>query len=650
MKKVWILAVLVALAAVGTVSAIVPISFGYNGNLVVTYVSQDASGNNLFGILAPGPVVLGKTRDVTPPQVYTGKGRCSSDKPIVLYIKTPWGLTYRSDIAYNEFKFFSWPPRFVRVDHARVTPGPDGSFTVGFEDTYGGGDKDYNDVVLNVACIRENTAPVATRQFVSTNEDTAKTITLTGSDAEGSPLTFAIATSPSHGTLGSITAAGVVTYTPAPNYFGPDSFTFRVNDGSLDSAPARVSISVHAVNDAPVATPQSVTTDKNTAKAITLAGSDVEGRPLKYAVASTPSHGTLGSIVAGVVTYTPAANYVGSDSFTFRVNDGFLNSAPATVSITVTAVNHAPVAEDDTATTAEDTPADIPVLTNDHDVDTGTTLSIHSITTAPAHGTATIVGTQIHYIPAVTFTGSDTLKYKAYDGMSESNEATVSITVIAVNHAPVAEDDTATTAEDTAADIPVLTNDHDVDTGTILSIHTITVAPAHGTATIVGTQIHYVPEATFTGSDTLKYKAYDGALESNEATVTINVNAVNAAPVAAPQSVSTHKNTGRGITLTGSGHGSLIFNVISGSGPSKGSLSGSAPTLIYTPNPDYTGADSFTFTVNDGTDTSAPAAVFITVTADSVPPVPEFPSVALPAGMIVAIIGVIYFIKSTKQG
>jgi len=163
MKLSSILALLLVmlLAGIGTVSAYGPISFDYNGDLVVTYQSQDASYNNEFGLFTPGPVFLGKSHDVTPPQVYTGKGRCTAGEDVILSIKNPLKQTYRSDIPVNEWKLFPSPPylRFVPVDHAQVTPESDGSFTVGFEDEYGGYHADYNDVVLNVACVKDTPVP-----------------------------------------------------------------------------------------------------------------------------------------------------------------------------------------------------------------------------------------------------------------------------------------------------------------------------------------------------------------------------------------------------------------------------------------------------------------------------------------------------------
>ncbi len=183
----------------------------------------------------------------------------------------------------------------------------------------------HRDAVVNVA-------PIASDQSVATNEDTATPITLAASDANNDALNFSIVAGPSHGTLSG--TAPNVTYTPAANYFGADSFTFKANDGSLDSNVATVSITVNAVNDAPVANNQNKTVVENTATPITLTAGDVDSAILTYSIVAQPTHGTL-SGTAPNVTYTPQMNYEGADSFTFRVSDGSRTS-DATVSITVT--------------------------------------------------------------------------------------------------------------------------------------------------------------------------------------------------------------------------------------------------------------------------------------------------------------------------
>src|SRR5207302_1838872 len=155
-----------------------------------------------------------------------------------------------------------------------------------------------------------NDPPVAANDSYATAEDTPLTVAAPGvlandSDVDGDALTAAVVTAPAHGTV-TLAANGSFTYTPAANYNGADSFTYKANDGALNSNIATVTIAVAAVNDPPVAAAQSVTTNQDTAKAITLTASDVDGDPLTYAMVTPATHGTL-SGVAPNVTYTSAA-------------------------------------------------------------------------------------------------------------------------------------------------------------------------------------------------------------------------------------------------------------------------------------------------------------------------------------------------------
>ncbi len=187
--------------------------------------------------------------------------------------------------------------------------------------------------MVDIQVTGENSAPVASPQSLTTAEDTTLAITLTGSDPNSDPLTFAVVTTPTHGLLGGI--APNLTYTPTLNFNGADSFTFLVNDGQVDSLPATVDITVTAVNDAPLAYPQSVTTGMSQPVTITLAGSDVDGDALGFSVVVSPTHGSLSSTAPSLV-YTPAAGYFGPDGFSFVANDGSLDSLPALVSIEIT--------------------------------------------------------------------------------------------------------------------------------------------------------------------------------------------------------------------------------------------------------------------------------------------------------------------------
>jgi hypothetical protein len=266
-----------------------------------------------------------------------------------------------------------------------------------------------------------NDAPLADDQTVSTNEDTAVAIALVANDVEGSALTYT-RSNPSHGTL---TGTGAnLTYTPAANYSGPDSFTFTANDGAANSNVATVSITVAPVNDPPAANSQSVSTDEDTARQITLGASDAEAATLLFSVVSVPAHGVL-SGAAPNLTYTPAANYNGPDSFTFKANDGSLDSNVATVSITVNPVNDAPIANNQTTNVVENIATPITLIAADIE---GAALA-YSIVAQPAHGTLSGSAPNVTYTPHSNYEGPDSFTFRASDGSLTSNTATVSITV-----------------------------------------------------------------------------------------------------------------------------------------------------------------------------------------------------------------------------
>ena len=178
------------------------------------------------------------------------------------------------------------------------------------------------------------------------------------------------------------------------------------------------------VNLPPAALAQSLSTPRDTPLALTLSGTDPERATLTFAVASPPTHGALGG-AAPALTYTPAAGYEGPDAFTFTASDGTLVSPAATISITVTHVNHPPVAVADAATTDFGWPVAVAALANDTDAD-GDTISITAVT-HPAHGTATVVAGGIAYRPADGFSGGDGFSYTVSDG--HGGEATGAVTV-----------------------------------------------------------------------------------------------------------------------------------------------------------------------------------------------------------------------------
>jgi hypothetical protein len=284
---------------------------------------------------------------------------------------------------------------------------------------------------VKLQIISVNHPPVAQNQSVTTDEGLAKAITLVATDADNDPLTYAIVAQPGHGTLNGTLPN--VTYAPATQYYGSDSFTFKANDGKMDSNTATVSITVNHINHPPVAQSQSVTTDEGVAKAITLVATDVDNDPLTYAIVAQPGHGTLSGTLPNV-TYAPATQYYGSDSFTFKANDGKMDSNTATVSITVNHINHPPVAQNQSVATDEGVAKAITLVATDADNDPLT----YAIVTQPGHGTLSGALQNVTYTPASQYYGSDSFTFKANDGKVDSNTATVSITVNRTNRPPVA--------------------------------------------------------------------------------------------------------------------------------------------------------------------------------------------------------------------
>ncbi len=472
-------------------------------------------------------------------------------------------------------------------------------------------------VLLSISVI---IADATEGEGVMTEEDTPVSITLLGSDPDGDTLTYTVVTGPSHGRLSG--KAPKLTYTPQPNFNGKDSFTFNVNDGTVDGVPVTVLIMVKAVNDPPTANDDSVTTQEDTLVSITLAGCDPDGDVLSYSVVKGPSHGSL-SGTGPNLTYTPNANFNGSDSFLFKVNDGTVDSATATVSITLkpvndpptasyvgaTVQNNPPAAEDDSVTTEEDTPVSITLEGSDPDEDE---LS-YTVVESPSHGSLSGTAPNVTYTPNPNFNGSDSFTFKVSDETADSNAATVSITVTAANDTPSAKDDSTRTLEDTPiAAIDVLMNDTDADDDQLTT--SAVTQGRNGSVTINSDNtLSYSPNANFCGNDSFTYTVSDGKGGTDTATVNVKVKAVNDAPTANDDSVTTQEDKSVSIALVGNDPDgdSLSYSVIKG--PSNGSLKGTAPKLRYSPKVNFNGSDSFTFKVSDKKTDSEAATVSITV-------------------------------------
>ncbi len=465
-----------------------------------------------------------------------------------------------------------------------------------------------------------NDAPDAADDHPTTAEDTAVTVDILSNDndVEGDALTVTTVTTPTNG-IASLNIDQTITYTPNNNNNGTDSFTYTIVDGQGGSDTATVNVTITAVNDMPVALDDDVAGFEDTAVIITVLSndSDVDGDTLTVFTVTSPTNGTVVINPDNSVTYTPDLNYFGTDSFTYTVSDGNGGSDTATVSLTVNAVNDNPVANDDSATTDEDSAVIINALTNDSDID-GDTLTIDSVT-QPANGAVVNNGSDVTYTPNPNFNGNDNFTYTLSDGNGGTSTAMVTISVTAVNDAPVATDDIETTLEDNAITLFVLTNDNDVD-GDTLTVDTITQLPTIGSVTFTAVSVEYVPDNDQCGTDTFTYQINDGNSETDTAVVTITITCVNDDPVAVDDSATTNENTAVTIDLLSNDFDVDLdaLSVIAVTAPLTGTaVINGDNSITYTPNIGFSGTDGFEYTISDGNGGIAIALVSVEVLPNS---------------------------------
>ncbi|MFC1857397.1 DUF1566 domain-containing protein, partial [Thermodesulfobacteriota bacterium] len=193
------------------------------------------------------------------------------------------------------------------------------------------GTVDSDVATVSIAINPVNDFPAATDSFLFADEDQSVEIILSGGDIDGDALSYFVVDSPMHGALSG--TAPNLTYVPNADYNGGDSFTFKANDGLVDSAAATVSLTVNPVNDPPTTNDQNISLDEDTTHGVTLTGTDIEADALTYSVMDGPLHGSLSGDAPDLI-YTPDLHYNGDDSFTFKANDGNLDSGISTVLLT----------------------------------------------------------------------------------------------------------------------------------------------------------------------------------------------------------------------------------------------------------------------------------------------------------------------------
>ncbi|EJC1448997.1 tandem-95 repeat protein [Vibrio parahaemolyticus] len=393
---------------------------------------------------------------------------------------------------------------------------------------------------------------------------------------------------------------GVATITPTADWNGKETITFTAKDPSGESVSQTVDFTVAPVVDIEADSSNVV---EDTPTIINVLGNDTfegKNKVVSLDAENGPKNGTVIVNNDGTVTYTPDDNYVGKDTFTYVVTSGGVSESTS-VEVNVTPVNDAPVAKDDIATTQEDTAVTIDVLPNDTDAD-GDKLSIESASVPKEQGTVEVVDGKLVFTPAENFNGHAEITYTVTDG-ALTDQATVKVTVNAVNDTPVVESNIAdqALAEDfTPYTIDLNTAFSDVDnvdgelTFSVSGNSNIQVAIVNGIATIT-------PTADWNGSETLTFTATDPNGESVSQTVDFTV-----APVVdiEADSADVVEDTPTIINVLGNDtfeDDGKVVSLDTNNGPANGTVSVNPDgSVTYTPNDNYVGKDTFTYIVTSG--------------------------------------------------
>ena len=495
-----------------------------------------------------------------------------------------------------------------------------------------------------------NTPPVVSDKTVSTNENTPISASVIGggdSDPDGTALTVNTTpvVGPSHGVL-VLNSDGTYIYTPNANYSGTEIITFQVCDAGTPLPSACITktltITVNPVNDPPVATNDTGSTDEDTPVTITVTSNDtdVDGTidastvdldPATPGIQNTFTNtsGSWSVNASGAVTFTPASDFTGSATLNYTVNDNNgATSNTGTLTVTVNPVNDPPVATNDTGSTDEDTPVTITVTSNDTDVD-GTidastvdldpaTPGIQNTFTNTSGSWSVNASGAVTFTPASNFSGSATLNYTVNDNNgATSNTGTLTITVNPVNDAPVAADDSNVTTEGVPVSGSVSLNDSDVD-GTLVYNVTPISGPAHGTITITSDgKYTYTPENGFAGTDVIEIQVCDNGTPSLCTSEKLSIEVKPSAvvnPVTENDSITVSE--GQNIVL------GILNNDLKGSAdidagsidldpsvpgvqsvltiPGKGTASVDASGILhFEPEPGFTGTIEFNYSISD---------------------------------------------------
>jgi gliding motility-associated-like protein len=628
-------------------------SFGWNGYDGTVYASANATVNITVTAVNDAPVAVNDavtTNEDTPVTINVTTNDTDVDgtinvstvdlDPTTAGIQTTWSVAGEGSYNVDALGVVTFTPALNYNGAATV------NYTV--QDNSGATS---NVATLTVTVTAVNDAPVVSDINKTINEDTQLTFAtadFTGkfADVDGNSMTKVKITSlPANGTLklsGVAVIAGDeiltanlanLTFSPTMNWNGSTTFGWNGNDGIVYAAAnATAFITVAPSNSVPLAVGDLITTDEDTPIIMaSVAGNDISSADggniwSLVGVNGGATHGKVIMSVTGTYSYTPDANFNGSDRFIYKLCDADGDCSSAAVTITIKSVNDLPLAVDDVATTLEDiTIVNGTVTLNDIESgDGGNIWSLVGVNGGAKHGLVTMKadGT-FTYQPDANYNGTDVFNYKLCDVDGDCSEAKVTVIITPVNDLPLAVNDNVTTLEDTPV-VGATVSVNDIpsgDGGNTWSLEGVNGGAAHGNVTMDNSgRYTYTPNANFNGIDVFTYKLCDVDGDCSTAKVTVIITPVNDLPVAVNDIITTNEDT----PITGgsvaandipSGDGGNLWYLVGANG---GALHGTIAmngfgTYTYTPNANYWGSDGFTYKLCDVDGDCSTAYVSITI-------------------------------------
>ncbi len=467
-----------------------------------------------------------------------------------------------------------------------------------------------------------NDSPAIVDEIASTNEDTAISGSLAANDSDFEPgaLTYSVLNGTDHGTM-SLSTNGSYTYTPNAEFGGLDSMVYESCDIGGLCGQATLLITVVPINDSPTAINDAASGNEDTIVIGNVANDmDIEEGALTYSLLVAPANGTITVGASGSFTYNPSPNWNGTETITYNVCDGQNACDQGTLTIEINPVNDAPVATDDPNDfTFEDVELNGDVSNNDTDADND--ILLYTTTDVAQNGTFELFTDGSYtYTPDLFWNGIETFTINVCDGMDDCDASVLTIEVVSVNDGIIAQNGSGNTNEDTSLNSTIIGLAFDADNDPVT--FSVLSNVIHGTLNLLpGGSFTYTPFLNYNGPDQFTFNACDPLNACDEAIYSINVLAVNDAPVAVADDFLVNEDqvlTASIANDTDVDGDVLSYTLITN--PMYGSIVLNANgSFQYTPDSNYFGADMFTYEVCDNSLCDAIAATIEVLSINDTP-------------------------------